>query len=255
MRGWSPGTFCCWTFVLSFKHQSLAWELDLPSAACKLVLMGLASYANEDGYCFPGQEKLAIKTCQTARSVRTHLAWLEEHGFIMRQHRDRITGRTSDEYLLTLETTPPEKFSAGPTGKKQQTPPEKFSAGTIHESVSINTPVLENPALAIYQAYPRKVGKLAALKAIEKALKSSDHQTILASVNRFAEQVKAERTEERFIPHPSTWFNQGRWMDESTKQPAKASGDWGPFGDPSTWPSHWIKHPTENRPMRPGEMQ
>lgn len=215
MRGWSPGTFCCWTFVLSFKHQSLAWELDLPSAACKLVLMGLASYANEDGYCFPGQEKLAIKTCQTARSVRTHLAWLEGHGFIMRQHRDRITGRTSDEYLLTLETTPPEKFSAGPTGKKQQTPPEKFSAGTIHESVSINTPVLENPALAIYQAYPLKVGKAAALKAIAKALKTVDSATLLAATQEFARAVKGWKKEDaQYVQHPATWFNQGRWEDD-----------------------------------------
>lgn len=200
---------------MSFKHQSLAWELDLPSAACKLVLMGLSSYANEDGYCFPGQEKLALKTCQTARSVRTHLAWLEEHGFIMRQHRDCITGRTSDEYLLTLEATPPEKFSAGPTGKKRQTPPEKFSAGTIHESVSNNIPEAENPALAIYQAYPLKVGKAAALKAITKALKTVDSATLLAATQEFARAVKGWKKEDaQYVQYPATWFNQGRWEDD-----------------------------------------
>jgi hypothetical protein len=184
--------------------------------------MGLASYANEDGYCYPGQEKLAKKTCQTSRSVRNHLAWLEDHGHIKRQHRDRLTGRTSDEYLITIGTTPPEKFSAGPTGKKRQTPPEKFSAGTIHESVRYNTPDAQVSAESIYQAYPRKVGKIAALKAIEKAFKLSTPDALLSAVKAFTAKVKAERTEERFIPHPSTWFNAGRWMDEKPTNPTTA---------------------------------
>ena len=231
---------------MSFHHQSLAWNLDLPSAACKLVLMGLASYANEEGYCYPGQETLAEKTCQTARSVRSHLAWLEEQGYIKRQHRDRITGRTSDEYLLTLDP-------------KKQTPPEKFSAGTIHESVSNNTPEARDLVESIYEAYPRKVARLAALKAIEKALKVSTHEELLSAVKAFAEKVKAERIEERFIPHPSTWFNAGRWMDGRTSQPSEPVPDYTdkkvwPCGDPAKWPKHWIRHPTENRPMRPGEV-
>lgn len=28
-----------------------------------------------------------------------------------------------------------------------------------------------------------------------------------------------------------------------------------PFGDPAKWPPSWIKHPTENRPFQPGEME
>ena len=203
---------------MSFKHQSLAWNLDLPSAACKLILMGLASYANEEGYCYPGQDTLAYKTCQTARSVRTHLAWLEENGYIMRQHRDRITGRTSDEYLLTLEgkaTAPPENFSAGPTGKMKQTPPEKFSAGSISESVRKNIPDVQSSALAIYQAYPLKVGKAAALKAIAKALRTVDQSTLTAAVQEFAKAVNTWKDEDRkYVPQPATWFNQGRWEDD-----------------------------------------
>lgn len=27
-----------------------------------------------------------------------------------------------------------------------------------------------------------------------------------------------------------------------------------PNGNPANWPKHWIRHPTENRPMRPGEV-
>lgn len=244
---------------MSFHHQSLAWNLNLPSAACKLVLMGLASYANEDGECWPRQETLAEKTCQTSRSVRQHLAWLEEHGYISREHRSTTSGRRSDMYLLTLEATQPEKSSACATGKKRQTQPEKSSACSIHESVSKNIPDARDPAELIYQAYPRKVGKLHALKAVEKALKLTDFDTLMGAVKRFADKARSERTEERFIPHPATWFNAGRWMDGQGSAAAEPEPDYTdrkvwPNGNPANWPKHWIRHPTENRPMRPGEV-
>lgn len=240
---------------MSFRLVAAAWETEIKSPGCKLVLMGLASYANDEGECWPRQETLAERTCQTSRSVRSHLEWLEANGYIQREHRNTTAGRRSDFYVITIKQSQPEKISACATGKKRQSQPEKISACSIQESVINNTPSVKNSALDIYQAYPRKVGKLAALKAIEKALKASDLQTIMASVQRFAAQVKAERTEERFIPHPSTWFNQGRWMDEQKPAQEQEQEDWGTFGHPRTWPSSWIKHPTENRPMRPGEIQ
>lgn len=212
---------------MSFRLVAAAWEADIKSPGCKFVLMGLASYCNEDGECWPRQETLAQRTCQSVRTVRDHLAWLETNGYIQREHRNTTSGRRSDMYLVTINTTQPAKTAVCATGKKPQSQPAKTAVCSILESVINNTPAVQNPALDIYQAYPRKVGKLAALKAIEKALKVSDAATILASVQMFASQVKADRTEERFIPHPSTWFNAGRWMDETkaaqvTKQSEEA---------------------------------
>ena len=200
---------------MSFRLVAAAWEADIKSPGCKFVLMGLASYCNEEGECWPRQETLAQRTCQSIRTVRDHLAWLEANGYIQREHRNTTSGRRSDMYLVTINTTQPAKTAACANGKKPQSQPAKTAACSILESVINNTPTVQDSALAIYQAYPRKVGKLAALKAIEKALKVSDSASILASVQRFAAQVKTERTEERFIPHPSTWFNAGRWMDET----------------------------------------
>ena len=200
---------------MSFRLVAQAWESDIKSPGCKLVLMGLASYCNEEGECWPRQETLAQRTCQSIRTVRDHLAWLEASGYIQREHRNTTSGRRSDMYIVTINVTQPAKIAACATGKKPQTQPAKIAACSILETVINNTPAMQDSALAIYQAYPRKVGKLAALKAIEKALKVSDSASILAGVQRFAAQVKAERTEDRFIPHPSTWFNAGRWLDET----------------------------------------
>jgi len=61
--------------------------------------------------------------------------------------------------------------------------------------------------------YPRKTGKGAAKKAFEKAVKRGVAlNTILVGVMRFANDPNLP--EAQYIPHPSTWLNEGRWDDE-----------------------------------------
>lgn len=65
---------------------------------------------------------------------------------------------------------------------------------------------------AFWIAYPRKVGKSAALKSWNKLNPPIDD--ILAALKW---QVKSEQWMKdagQFIPHPATWLNQGRWQDE-----------------------------------------
>lgn len=63
--------------------------------------------------------------------------------------------------------------------------------------------------------YPRKVGKKLA-KQIFQGIKPS--RDLLEEMKRAVlEQRESEqwtRDRGRFIPHPSTWLKQGRWMDE-----------------------------------------
>ena len=190
------------------------------------------------------------------RTVRDHLAWLEGNGYIQREHRNTTSGRRSDMYIVTINATQPAKIAACATGKKPQSQPAKIAACSILESVINNIPDARDSAEVIYQAYPRKVGKLVALKAIEKALKASTVEALLAKVKSFSDKTTKDKTEERFIPHPATWFNSGRWMDEAAPEgPDYSDKSVWPYGDPSKWPASWIKHPTENRPFRPGEMK
>ena len=133
---------------MSFDSLKWAWDQNVESPGRKIVLIGLAQFADSDGFCFPSQRTLAERTSQTERTVRSHLEWLENNDFISRVHRRRDNGsQTSDLIQLHLdkvgvfakkyqraelngnETTIPENFSGCATGKKQQ-PPEKFSGGT-----------------------------------------------------------------------------------------------------------------------------
>ena len=68
------------------------------------------------------------------------------------------------------------------------------------------------PAEILYSLYPRKVGRLKALRAIQVALKKAPYEVLHEAVTAYAEARKDQDIQ--FTPHPATWFNQGRWEDD-----------------------------------------
>jgi hypothetical protein len=71
-------------------------------------------------------------------------------------------------------------------------------------------------AREIYDAYPRHTAPKAALRAIEQALESHPGADLLAACKAYAAAVATWSAEDRarFVPHPATWFNQGRYDDD-----------------------------------------
>ena len=67
-----------------------------------------------------------------------------------------------------------------------------------------------------WESYPRRVGKDEALKAWKKIKPDDDlAQDIIESVEAQKEgQLSEKLHEKKYIPHPATWLNQGRWQDE-----------------------------------------
>jgi len=90
------------------------------------------------------------------------------------------------------------------------------------QTLSLESPLLPPPepppqptAQDIYSAYPRKVGKADALKAISKALKAKSPADLLAATQAYAEAVKTwPEADKCYIPHPATWFNRGSYDDD-----------------------------------------
>lgn len=62
--------------------------------------------------------------------------------------------------------------------------------------------------------YPRKTAKPAALKAWLST--KPDLTTVLNGLEKAKQRWVKDKTESRFIPHPSTWLNQERYNDEET---------------------------------------
>jgi hypothetical protein len=82
-----------------------------------------------------------------------------------------------------------------------------------------NTPIVPTPtvdhAADIYAAYPRKVGRDAALKAIKRAMLQLPVDALKEATEAFAKATAAWPAEDRqYIPHPATWYNQGRYADD-----------------------------------------
>lgn len=72
----------------------------------------------------------------------------------------------------------------------------------------------------IWKAYPRKEGKTNALKAYIKARSDKDKpvsfEQVQQGVERYVKYIKANNTEQKYIKHGSTWFNQHCWDDDYT---------------------------------------
>jgi hypothetical protein len=76
----------------------------------------------------------------------------------------------------------------------------------------------------IYNAYPRKVGKADAIKAIKKAqgytpetcskAQGRYHHLLERTQAYAAATAKWSVDDQRFIPHPATWFNRGSYHDD-----------------------------------------
>ena len=70
---------------------------------------------------------------------------------------------------------------------------------------------------SIYDAYPRKQNRQAALKAIAKAMATVHAERLLERTEAYAAAVAQWPEEARqFIPHPATWFNKGGYDDDPT---------------------------------------
>lgn len=78
----------------------------------------------------------------------------------------------------------------------------------------------------VWALYPRKEGKKTAFAAYQRARKNgTSFETIRDGIKAYAEKVKRERTEPRYIKMGQTFFNGECWNDESnTEQPKQETG-------------------------------
>lgn len=77
----------------------------------------------------------------------------------------------------------------------------------------------ESPGFAAFwQLYPHKVGKQKALESWERQDLESKAEIVCAGLTRTMSYITREGG--KWIPHPATWLNQGRWTDEPRPDPA-----------------------------------
>jgi hypothetical protein len=87
---------------MSLKVMSWAWTIALAPAP-KLVLMALADEADDRGFCFPSQRRIAAKCNITERSVRRMIGVLASKHHLAVVQRFNNRARTSNGYQLASD--------------------------------------------------------------------------------------------------------------------------------------------------------
>ncbi|WP_308718980.1 hypothetical protein [Komagataeibacter xylinus] len=232
------------------------WQNDLALKSCSYAARGLwmemlaiMHAAERIGFFEISGKKVGIKqlaglTNGSDREVRKLLSELQENnvfsvdedGFIFsrRMVRDKENSDISAEYgrsggnpSLTKNDDKNSKGGVNPPDKGADKPRDK-----LKKLEARNNPIVplisdaDEQTLGFedfWSAYPKKVGKGAALKAFEKARQRVDVQTLLDAI-----AGTSWSEDHKFIPHASTWLNGERWADEGVllqQSAAKAQFD------------------------------
>lgn len=88
-------------------------------------------------------------------------------------------------------------------------------------SVSVSVDLKETVFDRFYETYPLHRSKEAARKALEKALKKADIDTIVAGAERYRDDPNREQA---FTKHPATWLNQECWEDDPLPARSTSTG-------------------------------
>lgn len=207
---------------MSFKAVNWAWDQKGLTPHQKLVLLALANRHNPDVGCFPSLNKLVEDVEFSKSTVQRSIQKLQELGFIRVEEKHRDNGsQTSNRYYLNFEegvreTTPHSQSDYPPVSERL---PHKQ---VRDKQVSL---IDNNLFEKFYQNYPRRIGKIAAEKAWEKAVKKVDPNILVTSAEIYANHVKGSQLQIKFVPHPATWLNQGRWEDELSHVGDKTTTD------------------------------
>lgn len=82
-------------------------------------------------------------------------------------------------------------------------------------SNTFNNTVINDEFEELWKLYPRKQGKKKALDYYTKARKKgTTYEEVRQGIEAYADYVRAEKTEDRFIKHGSTFFSEQAWQDD-----------------------------------------
>jgi DNA-binding transcriptional MocR family regulator len=199
---------------MSHYMTALAMKQRGLKPAAKIVLYWLADHHNETtGACFPSLKTLA-QECEMGKSTLIrHLDDLEKAGLIERHERTRENGsQTSTAYKLRLAPVP-DRDTPCPKMKQAPVPNrDTHNLGIYNLGIEQDISCAIDGFAEFWERYPRRIGKAAARKAYEKALKVGTHDDIMFGLSQQMPSLASR--EQQYIPHPSTWLTQERWNDE-----------------------------------------
>lgn len=192
------------TLLDNFEYQSL----PLASRALAPMLWLLAS-EQIDGSIDADPRKLAFRLRTSVDEVVAGLNPLIESGFFI---GDSI--ELADCKQSAMPETETEVETEVERETKAKTPLAKKTKNKHDDNFE-----------RFWQLYPKKVGKDAASKAWDKL--KAKAETLLLIADALAWQVESDQWQKdggQFIPNPSTYLNQARWLDQPLAKQSNVLG-------------------------------
>lgn len=207
-----------------WRHEGLC---ELPEST-HMFAAALLNYCDDYGY-FNANPKLiegeiyplrkpSVKIPESLRSLQS-IGYLELGTGSDGRHYGRIVGFTqhqrvshpTDSKISTLSIT---WEHSGNAPEELQNSPESFRPeGKGKEQGKERSVSRASRFEEFWEVCPLKVGKGAAEKLFESAIRSTDPEILIAAMRRYSVEQRA--TEKKYIAHPKTWLSQKRWTDES----------------------------------------
>lgn len=197
-----------------------------------MVLLVIADHASDDGTnAYPSQHTIATKASISVRTaqrainnlVRQKYIWLDKRAGGSANCRE---DRRPNLYTINIKVLRGDKMTGGEErGDTSDQNGVTTATDTGRHSRHMNHPLIhpKEPSSEIdkqfdqfWSYYPRKVARKTARIAFEKALQSADWKVLVGAAKIFSESASRDP---KFTPHPTTWLNQERWLDD---QPAPA---------------------------------
>lgn len=146
-------------------------------------------------------------------AIKSAVEELEQYGYLTRsENQQRNDDGSFADYVWTTSDPFQNPVTVKPVHRKQSTKNNSNKEEQdIKNNERTNARKFEREFLDFYVQYPKKVGRLAAQKAFDKAAKRFGVEVILAGVARFS--ADPNLPELQYIPAPAVWLNQGRWDD------------------------------------------
>lgn len=146
---------------MSIKVMNLVRAAVMPFSTDKLVLMMMASYADDrGGSIFPSASRLSVDCALTTRGLRKSLRRLEASGLLHLLHRGNNSALRTNLYRIDLrqlrrlsaarngEETEFQSFWGDAKGQGNGVPPYRNAVPRHPEQGSANTSVKENESLS-----------------------------------------------------------------------------------------------------------
>lgn len=121
-----------------------------------------------------------------------------------------------DIHALTPRHSRPDPHGVDVVDKEQYKNTIKDQEKDLKNTKKVSPAEMEREFDQLWQLYPRKIGRKKAFDSFKKARKTKKipFETVQSGLYRYIKYLESQATEEQYIMHASTWFNQEKWLDD-----------------------------------------